>query len=273
MKSTSLARQAVMHDVCNAPGGADCPANECGKCRWFNGTKPMYEGHDGFMGGVKSYGDHCRVTKRACTPGSAEASVINGITHLLQDYIRRGICEVNVDEWDEHVLVQVIVYDDVVKMKRYRTVRDMLPDNLSLASTSDNKTYKPLPKPIRVLVEIGSKDSVEYKNSEEYKKEHQNANQQTNKEKEMNLEEAMKNPDALARRSAESAYSALFHASEVIRRSDLDDAAKLHAVSAIEAACKAYLDAKACEKVIVNSENWQDASEEETSPGTCEEGR
>lgn len=34
MKSTSLARQAVMHDTCNAPGGADCPEDECGACRF-----------------------------------------------------------------------------------------------------------------------------------------------------------------------------------------------------------------------------------------------
>ncbi len=91
----------------------------------------------------------------------------------------------------------------------------------------------------------------------------------------MNLEEAMKNPDKLAGRAAEGAYSALFHASEVIRRSDLADDAKLHAVSAIEAACKAYLDAKACENVIANSDNWAvpEASEEKTAHDTCEEGR
>jgi hypothetical protein len=32
VKSTYLARQAVMHDVCNAPGGADCPVKDCDEC-------------------------------------------------------------------------------------------------------------------------------------------------------------------------------------------------------------------------------------------------
>ena len=303
MKSTSIARQA-MFAACRAPGGADCPVDECGKCR-FNGLKPkdpyvqtcflpkgedckggpcdgccwykpnrdklaelkeevekkreevrMYEGHNGFMDGVKSYGNHCRSTESVCTPKSFEVSAINGITHLLQDYIRRGICEVNVDEWDDHVLVQVIVYDDVVRMKRYRTVNNMLPDSVSSAK-SDNHNYKQLPKPIRILVELGSKDSVEYKNSEEYKKEHQNTNQQTNKERKMNLEEAMKNPDKLAGQAAEGAYDALLHVAEVMTRTygkRLNDDQRLHAVSAIEASCKAYLDAKACERVIVNSD-------------------
>lgn len=300
MKSTSISRQA-MFAGCRAPCGADCPVNECGKCR-FNGLKQettyvqtcflpkgenckggacdeccwykpnrdklaelkeevekkreevrMHEGHDGFMDGVKSYGDHCKTSRSACTPDSDEASTINGITHLLQDYIRRGICEVNVDEWDDFVLVQIIVYDDVVVMKRYRLVQGMFPDSI----IADNKTYKPLPKPIRILVEIGSKDSVEYKNSEEYKKEHQNTNQQTDKERKMNLEEAMKNPDKLARQSAEGAYDAVLHVAEVMTRTygtKLNDDQKLHAISAIESACKVYLDAKACEKVIVNSD-------------------
>lgn len=229
-----------------------------------------YEGHSGEMQGVRCYGDHCRRCKRACVPGSLELGVVNGMTYLLQDYIRRGICEVNVDEWDDRIIVQVIVYDDVVEQKRYKTVRDMFPDT-ALKATRDNKTWEKLSKPINVLVELGSKDSVEYRNSEEYKKEHQNQTN-TGKNKEMNLEEAMKNPDALAGRSADDAYSALFHVSEVIRRSDLDDDARLHAVYAIEAACRAYLDAKACEKAIVNSDDWcRKAPEEETDPDACEE--
>lgn len=39
MKSTSVARQTIMHDVCHAPYVADCPADGCEKCR-FNGLKP-----------------------------------------------------------------------------------------------------------------------------------------------------------------------------------------------------------------------------------------
>lgn len=38
MKSTSVARQAIMHDVCNAPYVADCPSDGCEKCR-FNGKQ------------------------------------------------------------------------------------------------------------------------------------------------------------------------------------------------------------------------------------------
>ena len=75
----------------------------------------------------------------------------------------------------------------------------------------------------------------------------------------MNLEEAMKNPEKLAGQAAEGAYDALLHVAEVMTRTygkRLNDDQRLHAVSAIEAACKAYLDAKACEKAIVNSDNW-----------------
>ena len=135
-------------------------------------TVKMYEGHSGEMQGVRSYGDHCRCGKRACVPGSLELATVNGVTYLLYDYIRRGVCEVNVDEWDDRILVQVIVYDDVVEQKRYKAVRDMFPE-AALNSTRDNKTWEKLSKPINVLVELGSKDSVEYRNSEEYRKEHQ----------------------------------------------------------------------------------------------------
>ena len=124
----------------------------------------MYEGHSGEMQGVRSYGDHCRCGKRSCVPGSLELAVVNGMTYLLQDYIRRGICEVNVDEWDDRILVQVIVYDDVVAQSRYKTVRDMFPST-ALKASRDNKTWEDLSKPINTLVELGSKDSVEYKNS------------------------------------------------------------------------------------------------------------
>lgn len=134
----------------------------------------MYEGHLGEMRGVHSYGDHCMCGKRACVPGSLETAVVNGMTYLLQDYIRRGICEVNVDEWDDGILVQVIVYDDVVEQKRYKTVRDMFPST-ALKATRDHKTWEELSKPINTLVELGSKEgSEEYKNSEEYKKEQAN---------------------------------------------------------------------------------------------------
>ena len=136
-------------------------------------TVKMYEGHLGEMQGVHSYGDHCKFGKRACVPGSLETGVVNGTTYLLQDYIKRGICEVNVDEWDDRILIQVIVYDDVVEQRKYKTVRDMFPST-ALKATRDNKTWEELSKPINTLVELGSKDSVEYKNSEEYRKEQAN---------------------------------------------------------------------------------------------------
>lgn len=132
----------------------------------------MYEGHDGFMDGVKSYGNRCKTTKNVCTPKSLEASAINGITYLLQDYIRRGVCSVTVDEWDEVVLVEIVVYDDIVFPKKYNIVRGMFPDRVVDVYTGRRKGEKvKLPKELSVLVALGSKDSEEYRGSEEYKKE------------------------------------------------------------------------------------------------------
>ena len=72
----------------------------------------------------------------------------------------------------------------------------------------------------------------------------------------MNLEEASKHPDRLAKEAADAAYSSLHHIHEIVDRqygNKLNDDQKLHVVSAIEEACRAYKAAKAAESSIVNS--------------------
>lgn len=51
MKSTSIARQA-MFGACRAPVGADCPTDECGKCR-FNGLCRWYKTNKDKLAGLK----------------------------------------------------------------------------------------------------------------------------------------------------------------------------------------------------------------------------
>lgn len=136
----------------------------------------LYQGHSGELSGVAEYGNHCKTTEATLAkPGSElERSVVRGITHLLQDYIRRGVCRVLADEWDERIIVEIVVYDDIVRQARYKTVRRMFPHEVTKCRPNGRRGKVPLPKRIDILVALGSKDSVEYKQSEEYRKEHAN---------------------------------------------------------------------------------------------------
>lgn len=73
----------------------------------------------------------------------------------------------------------------------------------------------------------------------------------------MNLEEASRHPDRLAKEAADAAFSSLHHIHEIVARqysNKLNDDQKLHVVSALEEACKAYKAARAAETSIVNSD-------------------
>ena len=88
----------------------------------------------------------------------------------------------------------------------------------------------------------------------------------------MNLEEASKHPDRLAKEAADAAYSSLHHIHEIVARqysNELNDDQKLHVVSALEEACKAYKAARAAESVIVNSDFFPD--DEAVAPDTSED--
>jgi len=85
----------------------------------------------------------------------------------------------------------------------------------------------------------------------------------------MNLEEASKHPDRLAKEAADAAYSSLHHIHEIVARqysNELNDDQKLHVVSALEEACKAYKAARAAESVIVNSGFFDNDNDTELKP-------
>lgn len=264
MKSTSVARQAIMHDVCNAPYVADCPADGCVKCR-FNRMKSeeqyvqtcfLPKGEDckgGECDGCRWYKpnrDKIAELKKVLEEKKLGLDEGRDKYHLVRE-IGRLADEKHVDK---EIVFRMIRENNALRGSRYwygmGPCSDFFNNELQKYVRDHHSDWRKFTDEFCRQLKEMDKENVQEPNT---------TNQQTDKEKEMNLEEAMKNPDKLAGQAAEGAYDALLHVAEVMTRTygkRLNDDQRLHAVSAIEAACKAYLDAKACEKVIVNSDNW-----------------